>query len=62
MAVEGEGDDLLTYTRPWLELVNRGGLYPINDVTFSIFVNIETCVHGNLPKHILRSTSEQGFI
>ena len=31
MAVEGEGDDVLTYTRNWIDKVNRGGLYPIND-------------------------------
>ncbi len=28
--MEGEGDDVLTYTRKWFDFVNRGGL---NDVT-----------------------------
>ena len=59
LAVEGERDDVLTYTRKWFDLVNRGGLYPINDAAFTLFVNIETCVRDLLPKHILRSTSEQ---
>ena len=38
LAVEGEGDDVLTYTRKWFDLVNRGGLYPINDVAFTLLV------------------------
>ncbi len=59
LAVEGEGDDVLTYTRKWFDLVNRGGLYPINDVAFTLFAKIEITVRDLLPKHILRSTSEQ---
>ena len=59
MAVEGEGEDMLTYTRNWFELVNRGGLYPINDVTFSLFANIEICVRSLLPKHIIKSNSDK---
>jgi len=46
MAVEGEGDDILSYTRRWMELVNRGGLFPLND-------EIERCVRRFLPKHFL---------
>ena len=37
MVVEGEGEDVLTYTRHWF---NRGGLYPINDMTFTLFGNL----------------------
>ena len=59
MAVEGEGEDVLTYTRHWFELVNRGGLYPINDVTFTLFANIEICVRSLLPKHVIKSNSDQ---
>ena len=40
MAVEGEGDDIFTYTRKWFDQVNRGGSFPINDNTFSFFVEI----------------------
>lgn len=32
MSVEGEGDDVLTYTRNCFDLVNRSGLFPINDL------------------------------
>ena len=48
MAVEGEGDDILTYTKKWFNQVNRGGLFPINDNTFSFFVEVEKCVHAVL--------------
>ena len=52
MAVEGEGSDLLSYTRKWMEIVNRGGLFPINDDSFQLFVEIEKCVRVYLPKHL----------
>lgn len=45
MAVEDVGDDededVLSYTRKWFELVNRGGLYPTNDLAFQLFIEIE---------------------
>ena len=41
LGIEGEGDDVLTYTRNWIDKVNRGGLYPINDSSFQLFVEIE---------------------
>ena len=59
MAVEGEGEDMLTYTRHWFDLVNRGGLYPINDVTVSLFTNIEICVRALLPRHVITCNSDK---
>ena len=39
MSVEGEGEDLLAYTRKWFELVNRGGLFPLKLMTIhSLFL------------------------
>ena len=40
MAVEG-GDDLLAYTKHWLKLVNRGGLFLLIDDAFRFFIEIE---------------------
>ena len=51
MAVQGIGDDLLFYTRQWMELVNRGGLIPLNDDAFRFFIEIELCVCIFLPEH-----------
>lgn len=41
VAVKEEGGDLFTYTRKWFDQVNRGGLFPLNDNTFTLFVEIE---------------------
>ena len=58
MAVEGDGDDVLTYTRTWFDLVNfdRGGLYPLNDDTFLLF---EKRVCSLLPEYMLKSSSDK---
>ena len=46
MAVVDEDSvpDLFSYTRVWFERVNRGGLFPLNDETFSLFIEIEKLV------------------
>ena len=62
MAVEGEGSDLLAYTKQWLESVNRGGLFPLSDEAFRLFIEKELCVHRTyLPHHLLRPHSKAGF-
>ena len=58
MAVEGEGDDLLTYTRKWFIQVNRGGLFPLNDTSFSMFAEIEKCVRHLLPQCMIRNNND----
>ena len=57
MAVDGEGSDVLSYTRKWMEMVNRGGLFPINDNSFHLFIEIEKCVRIYLPEHLKKSKS-----
>ena len=55
MAVTSEDDsDYLTYTRVWIEKINRGGLFPLNDKTFRLFTEIEKIVRVLLPKHIVQ--------
>ncbi len=61
MAVDGEGNDLLDYTKRWLELVNRGGLFPLSDEAFRFFVEIEICVRTYLPQQLLKPSSEVDF-
>jgi hypothetical protein len=51
MAVLGEGDDLLAYTKKWIDQINRGGLFPLNDETFHLFIVIEKYVRQYLPKY-----------
>ena len=62
MAVEGEGDDVITYTRNWIDKVNRGGLYPINDSSFQLFVEIEKKVRAYLTKHLRNRESNMELL
>lgn len=55
MAIEGEGDDVLTYTRKWLDQVNRDGLFPLNNNSFSFFVEVEKIIRVLLPKYIIHN-------
>ena len=59
MAIEGEGDDVLTYTTKWLDQVNRGGLFPLNNNSFSFFVEVEKIVRVLLPKHVIHNDNDK---
>ena len=54
MGVETEsmGNDFFEYTRHWIERVDRGGLFKVNDKVFSLFMAIETLVRQLLPQHL----------
>ncbi len=41
MGVNGDESDILEYTRKWTLEVNRGGLFEINDLTYTFFKEIE---------------------
>ena len=57
---EDSDPDLLAYTRLWIERVNRGSLFPLNDETFHFFIQIEKVVRVLLPKHIVKTDSDIG--
>lgn len=59
MAIEGEGDDVLAYTRKWMDQVNRGGLFPLNDNSFSFFVEVEKIVRVLLPKYVIHTDNDK---
>ena len=52
---------MLSYTRRWLEQVNRGGLFPLNDSTFTFFAAVEKQVRSRLPKHAIKPSSKEKF-
>lgn len=58
MAVAGDSTDFTLYTSQWLDLVNRGGLFPLNDESFRCFCAVETVVRKTLPS-LYRSGSTQ---
>ncbi len=61
MAVQGESESsFYAYTKVWIEKVNRGGLFPLDDkhYFFELFIAIEKLVQVLLPKHIKSDESE----
>lgn len=48
MAINGEESSSLDYTITWTALVNRGGLFEINDATYMLFRDIEMKVRTHL--------------
>ena len=56
MAVESEHSDFLNYTKDWIGKVNRGGLLPLNDMTYCFFVAIEKVVRVLLPRYVVGKT------
>lgn len=58
MAVNGDESSLLAYTLEWSRTVNCGGLFEINDETFSLFKEIEVSMQWHLLS-ILESTLDE---
>lgn len=54
MAVVGETDHLFEYTKEWISKVDRGGLFPLNNMTFLLFTELEKQVRGLLSRHMLK--------
>jgi len=52
MAICGEENDFLKYTRAWIEQVNRGGLFEVNDTAYMLFKEIEINLQNNLKTHL----------
>lgn len=59
MAVNGEESDLLQYTTKWIDLVNRGGLFEINDTTYVFFREVEIKVRKKLFMAFNRTTVDR---
>lgn len=54
MSINGDESDLLEYSRKWTMLVNRGGLFELNDLSYTMFKEIECQV-----RHQLHTTFSQ---
>ncbi len=55
---ENDDPNFSEYTSEWFRRINRGGLFPVNDITFSFFLAIETVTRPNLPKLVVSSENE----
>ena len=58
MAIEG-GNDVLSYTKKWLDQVNRGGLFSLNNNSFSFIVEVEKIVRVLLPKYVIHNDNDK---
>ena len=50
MAVSGEGEEFLAYTKYWINRVDWDGLFQLNNNTFGFFVSVEKEAQHLLPK------------
>ena len=57
MAVNGDESDFLQYTRSWLEKVNRGGLFEINDLAYQLFKEVEIDLQDKLVNQLQHSSA-----
>ncbi len=48
---DSEETDFSKYTSEWFERVNRGGLFPVNDLTLAFFIAIEKVTRNRLVQH-----------
>ena len=61
MANSGDDSTYYDYTKKWIESVNRGGLFLVNDITLSFFKSVEIKIQELLPNH-LSSSGEKKFL
>ena len=61
MAVRSEHEDVdfLAYTREWMDKVNCGGIFPLNDATYQFFICIEKEVRVLLPTYMAKSADSR---
>lgn len=52
MAVESEQTDVFEYVKEWITKVNRGGLFPLNDISYQLFIAIEKEIQLVLPQYL----------
>ena len=50
MAVAGEETEFTQCSSEWFHMVNRGGLFPINDETLTFFIAVEKVTQQHLPR------------
>ena len=62
MAVAGDEISIHNYTTKWIEKVNRGGLFPVNDDSFCFFLALESMVSRLLCTTYNTSNSQEDTI
>lgn len=57
MANVADDSSFYPYTMEWIEGINRGGLFVINDATFMFFKAVQIKTQETLPKHLAKSSN-----
>ncbi len=62
MAKTGEDSSFYAYTTKWIDTVNRGGLFEVNDGTYNFFKAVEVKTRQLLPQHLIESAKSKEWI
>ena len=55
--MNGDESDFLQYTRGWLEKINRGRLFEVNDLAYQLFKEIEINLQDKLTNQLQPSSA-----
>ena len=56
MAVAGPECSLPDYAREWIDMINRGGLFPVNEPTYQFFTMVERLIRSQVVGLVLPTT------
>ena len=62
MAVAYDETDFTKCTSEWIRRIDRGGLFPVNDITLTFFVAVEKVTRQNLPHQYCKEKDESTCI
>ena len=62
LAVSGEDSDYLAYTRKWIDRVDRGGLFRINDQSYAFFKDVEMITRKHLAQMFSLASTGQDSV
>lgn len=62
MAVEGPESNFYDYTRMWIKLVDRGGLYHVSDNCYLFFRALELKTRHLLPQHLQNPSKSKDLL
>lgn len=62
MAVMGKESSFFDYTKEWLKLVNRGGLFQVNEPTYLFYRAVEVKTRVYLPQHLSKPHGGKGTL
>ena len=62
MSASNDCTTYYNYTNTWIQLVNRGGLFEINNECYLFFKTIEKHIQATLPGHLSGEVAKQKYL